>query len=143
MEFDYFYHNGQKYGTGTEFWFTGLCYIKGNTVFIKDEKCVFECISPGGTAGMAVFYVNGEQAMCAVSAFRKSICLNYEKETTESQEELYLSEKSFYKLLWYIIIMIVGVIFYDRWLIWIGATIVFFTTTPEVKKFIENIKGGK
>jgi hypothetical protein len=61
-------------------------------------------------------------------------------ETSAPQEELYLSEKSFYKLLWYIIIMIVGVIFYDRWLIWIGATIVFVTTTPEVKQFL---KGGK
>lgn len=29
-------------------------------------------------------------------------------------------------LIWYIIIMIVGAIFNDRWLIWIGATICFF-----------------
>ena len=29
-------------------------------------------------------------------------------------------------LIWYIIVMIVGTIFIDRWLIWIGATIFFF-----------------
>lgn len=28
---------------------------------------------------------------------------------------------------WYIVIMLVGVIFNDRWLIWIFATIIFFT----------------
>ena len=143
MEQEYFYHNGKEYGVGTEFWFTGLCYIRGQTVFLKDEKCIFQCISPGGTAGMAVFDVNGKQAMCSWNTFRKSICLEYERATTETQEELYLSKESFSKLLWYIIIMLVGVIFYDRWLIWIGATIVFVVTTPEVKQFIKNIMGGK
>ena len=143
MEQEYFYHNGQKYGAGTEFWFTGMCRMKGENVFLKDERCVFKCIAPGGTAGMAVFYVNGEKAFCSCNTFRKSIRLGSEKATTETQEELYLSQESFSKLLWYIIIMVVGVIFYDRWLIWIGATIVFVTTTPEVKQFIKNLRGGK
>ena len=143
MEQEYFYHNGQEYGVGTEFLFTGMCRMKGENVFLKDAKCIFKCIAPGGTAGMAVFYVNEEKAMCSWNTFRKSIRVGCEMEIKEPQEELYLSQESFSKLLWYIIIMVVGVIFYDRWLIWIGATIVFVTTTPEVKQFIKNIRGGK
>lgn len=132
-----FSYNGEKYGVGTEFWFTGLCSLKGNTVFLKNEKCVFKYVSPGDSV---VFDVNGEAAWCSVRSFRNSIRLSDETETEIVQEELYLSEKSFNKLLWYIIIMVVGVIFYDRWLIWIGATIIFIVTTPEVKQFL---KGGK
>lgn len=30
-------------------------------------------------------------------------------------------------LIWYIIIMIVGALFVDRWLIWIAATVIFFS----------------
>jgi hypothetical protein len=140
MNQEHFYHNGQKYGVGTEFWFTGMCYVMGNPVFLKDTKCIFRYISPGSSA---VFSVNGEEGWCSTLKFDKSICLWDERPIIEIQEELYLSKESFSKLLWYIIIMIVGVIFYDRWLIWIGATIVFITTTPEVKQFIENIRGGK
>ena len=140
MKQEYFYHNGQKYGVGTEFWFTGMCRMKGENVFLKDEKCVFECISLGGTTGIAVFDVNGEKAHCGWNTFRKSICLWNEREIYEVPEEFYLSKESFSKLLWYIIIMVVGVIFYDRWLIWIGATIVFIATTPEIRQFF---KGGK
>ena len=143
MDQEYFYYKGKEYGTGTEFCFTGLCYIKGQTVFLKDEQCVFKCITLGGTAGIAVFYVNGEEAHCGWVAFRKSIYFKDERVKTESHEELYLSKESFSKVIWYIIIMVVGVLFYDRWLIWIGATIVLITTTPEVKQFLKNIKGGK
>ncbi len=134
---EYFTYNGEKYGVGTEFWFTGLCYLRGSTVFLKNERCVFKYVSPGDSV---VFDVNGETAWCSIRAFRNSIHIGCETETESAHEELYLSEKSFNKLLWYIIIMVVGVIFYDRWLIWIGATIVFITTTPEVKQFL---KGGK
>ena len=137
MEVEYFNYNGKQYGVGTEFLFTGLCYLRGNTVFLKDEKCVFKYIRPGSNA---VFTVNGEIAWCSIRKFENSICFECEKRTTEPQEELYLSKESFSKLLWYILIMVVGVIFYDRWLIWIGATIVFIATTPEVKQFL---KGGK
>ena len=140
MEQKYFYHNGQQYDAETEFWFTGLCYVLGKTVFLKDEKCVFKYIRPGVTA---VFMVNGEQAWCNIRDFEKSICLEHERVTTKPKEELYLSTESFSKLLWYIIIMVLGIFFYDRWLIWIGATIIFVVTTPEVKQFIQNIKGGK
>lgn len=137
MRVEYFDYNGKQYGVGTEFLFTGLCYLRGSTVFLKNEKCVFKYIRPGASA---VFDVNGEEAWCSERVFENSICFEDEMETSAPQEELYLSDKSFYKLLWYIIIMVVGVIFYDRWLIWIGATIVFITTTPEVKQFL---KGGK
>ena len=137
MKQEYFHYNGKQYGVGTEFWFTGLCYLRGNTVFLKDEKCVFKYIRPGSTA---VFNVNGEEAWCSVRVFENSISIGDKKEIAEPQEELYLSKESFSKLLWYIIIMVVGVIFYDRWLIWIGATIVFVAITPEVKQFL---KGGK
>jgi hypothetical protein len=134
---EYFSYNGKQYGVGTEFLFTGLCYLRGSTVFLKNERCKFKYICPGDSA---VFDVNGEVAWCSIRVFENSICFEDEMETSAPQEELYLSDKSFYKLLWYIIIMVVGVIFYDRWLIWIGATIVFVTTTPEVKQFL---KGGK
>ena len=137
MKVEYFYHNGKQYGVGTEFLFTGLCYLRGNTVFLNGEKCVFKYVRPGSTA---VFNVNGEEAWCSTRVFENSISIGDKKEIAESQEELYLSDKSFYKLLWYIIIMVVAVIFYDRWLIWIGATIIFIVTTPEVKQFL---KGGK
>ena len=137
MAFETFYHNGKQYGAGTEVLFTGLCYIKGQTVFLKNEKCIFKGIAQGS---MVVFNVNEEEAWCDMLKFEKSIRLDDGRDITETQEELYLSNKSFYKLLWYIIIMIVGVLFYDRWLIWIGATIVFIVTTPEVKQFL---KGGK
>lgn len=137
MRVEYFDYNGKQYGVGTEVRFTGLCYLRGNTVFLKNEMCVFKYIRPGTSA---VFDVNGEEAWCSERVFSNSICFEDEMETSEPQEELYLSEKSFNKLLWYIIIMVVGVIFYDRWLIWIGATIIFVTTTPEVKQFL---KGGK
>ena len=137
MKQEYFHYNGKQYGVGTEFWFTGLCYLRGNTVFLKDEKCVFKYIRPGATA---VFNVNGEEAWCSTRVFENSIFIGDKKEIAEPQEELYLSKESFSKLLWYIIIMVVGVVFYDRWLIWIGATIVFIATTPEVKQFL---KGGK
>ena len=137
MKVEYFNYNGKRYGVGTEIRFTGLCYLRGNTVFLKNEKCVFKYIRPGASA---VFDVNGEEAWCSTRVFEGSICLDCEKETTDKQEELYLSNKSFYKLLWYIIIMVVGVIFHDRWLIWIGATVIFIATTPEVRRFL---KGGK
>ena len=137
MRVEYFDYNGKQYGVGTEFLFTGLCYLRGSTVFLKNERCVFKYIRPEASA---VFDVNGEEAWCSERVFANSICFEDEMETSAPQEELYLSNKSFYKLLWYIIIMVVGVIFYDRWLIWIGATIVFVTTTPEVKQFL---KGGK
>ena len=137
MTRDYFYYNGQQYSFGTEFWITGLFYIRGSTVFLKNEKCTFKYALLGGSV---VFDVNGEEAWCSESMLRKATLVECGMEISEPQEELYLSEKSFNKLLWYIIIMVVGVIFYDRWLIWIGATIVFITTTPEVKQFL---KGGK
>jgi hypothetical protein len=141
MKQEYFNHNGQKYGVGTEVWFTGMCYVMGNPVFLKDERCIFKHISL--ITGHTVFDVNGEEAWCGSRVFDKSICLWDERAIYEVQEELYLSKESFSKLLWYIIIMVVGVIFYDRWLIWIGATIVFITITPEVKQFIKNIIGGE
>jgi hypothetical protein len=141
MKQEYFYHNGQKYGVGTEFWFTGICRLNGENVFLKDERCVFKYICM--ITGYVVFDVKGEETWCGSRTFEKSICLAHERTVTELQEELYLSKESFSKLLWYIIIMVVGVIFYDRWLIWIGATIVFVATTPEVKQFIKNLKGGK
>lgn len=141
MKQEYFYHNGQNYGVGTEFWFTGMCHIKGENVFLKDERCVFKYICM--ITGYAVFDVNGEEAWCGSRTFRESICLEHERVTTEPQEELYLSTESFNKLLWYIIIMVVGVLFYDRLLIWVGATIVFVTTTPEVKQFIQQFFKGE
>ena len=141
MKQEYFYHNGQKYGVGTEIWFTGMCYVMGKPVFLKDEKCIFKYISL--ITGHAVFDVNEEEAWCVVREFNEHICLWDERPIFEIQKELYLSEESLNKLLWYIIIMIVGVIFYDRWLIWIGATIIFINTTPEVKQFLKNLRGGK
>ena len=138
MKQEYFYRNRQKYDAGTEFWFTGMCRMKGENVFLKDKRCVFKYISL--ITGYAVFDVDGEEAWCGSRVFETSICLAHERVITEPQEELYLSKESFSKLLWYIIIMVVGVIFYDRWLIWIGATIVFIATTPEAKQFL---KGGK
>ena len=141
MKQEYFYRNGQKHNVGTEFWFTGMCRLKGENIFLKDKMCVFKYISL--ITGNAVFDVDGEEAWCSSKVFDKSICLAHERVITEPQEELYLSKESFSKLLWYIIIMVVGVIFYGRWLIWIGATIVFVATTPEVKQFIKNLKGGK
>lgn len=135
-----FYYNGKQYGAGTEVLFTGLCYLRGSPIFLKNEKCVFKGVFPGGSSGLAVFDVNGEEAWCSPRVFEASIRLCGEMEIIETQEELYLSKESFSKLLWYILIMVVGVIFYDRWLIWIGATIIFVTTTPEVKQFL---KGGK
>ena len=137
MAFETFYHNGKQYGAGTDVWFTGLCYLKGKTVFLKNEKCTFKRISQSTNA---VFYVNGEEAWCNLRDFEKSICLEHEIITTEPQEEFYLSKTSFNKLLLYIIAMVVGVIFYDRWLIWIGATIIFVATTPEIRQFFKRKK---
>ena len=134
---EFFYYNGQKYGAGTEFWFTGLCYVKGEVVLLKDEKCVFRYIRPGSSA---VFSVNGEEAWCSTLEFTKHICLEHERAITEIQEEWYLSKESFNKLLIYVIVMVVGVIFYDRWLIWIGATIIFVATTPEIRQFFKRRK---
>ena len=80
---EYFSYNGKKYGVGTEFLFTGLCYLRGSTVFLKNEKCVFKYIRPGASA---VFSVNGEEAWCSERVFANSICFEDEMETSAPQE---------------------------------------------------------
>ena len=111
MKQDYFYHDGQKYGAGTEFWFTGMCHLKGENIYLKDKMCTFKYISL--TTGHAVFDVDGEETWCDSRTFDKSISLEHERVTTQPQEEFYLSKESFNKLLIYIIVMVVCVIFYD------------------------------
>lgn len=134
---EHFTYNGKQYGSGTEFWFTGMCYLRGSPTFLKNEKCVFKYIRPGASA---VFDVNGEEAWCSERVFENSIRFEDETGKAEPQEEFYLSKTSFSKLLWCIIIMVIGTIFYDRWLIWIGATIIFIVTTPEIRQFFNRRK---
>ena len=134
---EYFIYNGKQYGVGTEFLFTGMCYLRGSPVFLKNEKCAFRYIRPGSSA---VFDVNGEEAWCNTRVFASSICFENEMKEVAPQEEFYLSKTSFNKLLLYIIVMVVGVIFYDRWLIWIGSTIILVATTPEIRQFFKRRK---
>ena len=132
-----FTYNGKQYGVGTEFWITALCYIRGSTTFLKSEKGTFKYARLDGSV---VFEVNGEEAWCSYKMLKQATLVEYGIEISEPQEEFYLSKTSFNKLLLYIIVMVIGVIFYDRWLIWIGATIIFIVTTPEIRQFFKRNK---
>lgn len=132
MNNDYFEYKGVKYGIGTKVMVKDLCWgeteatfygwwsnkgfdgphILGNGLNVNtiDEK-IIKIIEP-------VYWSPPELKN---DNQKSNIFIRTGSGSWQSHDEVC------YGLIWYIVIMLIGSIFNDRWIIWIAATIIFFS----------------
>lgn len=131
MSNDYFEYKGVKYGIGTKVLVTDLCYGQTIAMFygwksygsFKDSR--FDC-------GISVNDINTRIIKVTEPVYwsppepkqdskKSSIFTRTGSGSWQSDDDVT------YGLIWYIVIMLVGTIFNDRWVIWICATLIFFS----------------
>lgn len=131
MNHDYFEYKGVKYGIGTKVIVDDLCWGKTDATFygwqsygsfqgskfyggisINDiDKKIIAIVEP-------VYWVPPESKN---DGKKSNIFTRTGSGSYQSDDEVT------YGLIWYIVIMVIGAIFNDRWVIWIAATIIFFS----------------
>lgn len=133
MNSDYFEYKGVKYGVGTKVLVKDLCYGQTKATFygwqaygsfrdsrfdcgisINDiDKKIIEIIEP--------VYWSPTEDVSSNYGEKSNIFTRSGSGSWQSDDEIT------YGLIWYIVIMLIGTIFNDRWIIWIAATIIFFS----------------
>lgn len=129
MKEKYFVYKGKKYNSGTTIiiWWTctfARTVIRTNATFIEhdadNERYIVEIYGKNYTYSEDHFY----RVLCTVVDNNKVNVSKAPKEHTFSDE---LSiDGLLIAWIWYIFIMAVGIIFYDRIAIWILASVIFF-----------------
>lgn len=129
MKEKYFVYKGKKYNSGTTIiiWWTctfARTVMRTNATFIEhdadNERYIVEIYGKNYTYSEDHFY----RVLCAVVDNNKVNVSKTPKEHTFSDE---LSiDGLLIAWIWYIFIMAVGIIFYDRIAIWILASVIFF-----------------
>lgn len=130
---EYFEYKGVKYGIGTRVLAKDLCYGSSEAVFVgwknfgsfKSDKPTMSRITVNDIDTNIikiidpVYWAPPEEENAQEK--KGNIFTRTGSGSWQSADEIA------YGLIWYIVIMVVGTIFNDRWLIWIAATITFFT----------------
>ena len=128
-EFNYFIYNGVKYTTGTMVKLKSPTSQDSNGFGVEFRRRVVD------DTEHTYCVVDGKYTM-EIPNFEDSIecivipVLYEEISAIDSAYNNFISKKKnpdvFNGTLWYIIIMIIAVIFYDRIIIWTGATVIWF-----------------
>ena len=127
-----FTYNNKVYQAGTRVLYNGPCIVNNNRTVVNN-------------VAMSFMYYDGEYVYCkngdAVYSFTNEefkknivrILLDENKAPPETKSEFYWTDDMVTNTIWYIIIMLVGTIFYDRIAIWILATIIWYFSTFKKK----------
>ena len=124
-----FSYKNKWYHCGTKILFNGKCILNGKEVFLNNTIVNF-MYSQGQYR-----YVKDDNNiyMCPRLDFEKCIVKIVVDENkappAQEKEEFYWTDSMVTKTIWYVIIMLLATIFYDRIGIWIIATIVWYFST--------------
>lgn len=113
-------------GLGWYLRYKGQYYDAGTKVKIKNQFGEIETTTfmGGGTYEPCVWYSSLTPPEYYIVEIIEPVY--YQPPKPHVQKGLPAGDGPFYALLWYIAIMVVGIIFKDRWLVWIIATLCFF-----------------
>ena len=134
MNNDYFEYKGVKYGIGTKVLVKDLCYGSSEAVFTgwKSFKS-FESDRPT-ISRITIDDINTHIIKIIEPVYwqpPEDIPTNRGKKsnifTRTGSGSWQSADEVTYGLIWYIVIMLIGAIFNDRWIIWTAATIIFFS----------------
>ena len=125
-----FLYKDQIYNSGTKLLFNGSCYINNEEINFNNEVVTWLYAQNGDEH----LLYNGAVYTCPSWGFKnKIIKIVYDTPTVIQSEnpkkEVYWTDSMVAKTLWYIVIMLAATIFKDRIVIWIFATIIWFTST--------------
>lgn len=132
-KYDCFTYKNKLYYSGTKLIFNGKCFLGQNETILNNQMVTW-LYDQGGDV-----YFNDDinTYTCKQWDFVKRIVRIVPdvalSTPTEQEAEIYWTEDMVTKTLWYIIIMLVAVIFYERIGIWIIATIIWYTSTFKKK----------
>ena len=131
MKQNYFMYNGKKYDSGTDIIIKWCCPIVKN---VLNADATF--IDYDTETKLYTVDIYGSRYTYSESNFFASLCCVLSKQTRTIQVNQYTPNYTFVNELnidgmliawfWYIFIMLMAMIFYDRIGIWILASIVFF-----------------
>ena len=129
---DYFTYKRDVYSPGTQVVYNGKCYINETETVLQNQIVTWLYCENG----KHYFKRNGTIYTCPSWEFTNrivKIAYNPSKQSNvnkqEQNTEIYWTNSMVAKTLWYIIIMLAAVIFNDRIVIWILATIIWYTST--------------
>lgn len=129
----HFTYKNELYHSGTKLIFNGKCFLGQNETILNNQMVTW-LYDQGGDV---YFSDDVNTYTCKQWNFVKRIVQIVPDVglsiPTEQKTEVYWTEDMVTKTLWYIIIMLVAVIFYERIGIWILATIIWYTSTFKKK----------
>lgn len=127
-----FTYNNKVYQAGTQIVYSGPCIVNNNKLIVNNLIVSFMYYD-----GVYVYCQNEDNIYKFLNnEFRKNIIAiitDYNKAPPNTSSEIYWTDDMVAKTIWYIIIMLIGAIFYDRIAIWIFATIVWYFSTFKKK----------
>jgi hypothetical protein len=134
MKCNYFVHDGKQYNSGTVIRVRMFNHITGK---VQEKNAVF--IEYDNESKMYKILVDGIAVEYTERYFNHIFCCIFAKNNTQNKTHtanVQKREKSFTDELnidglglawmWYVFIMLVAIIFYDRVVIWVAASVVFF-----------------
>jgi hypothetical protein len=124
MKYDRFEYQGKVYGIGTK--------VLAKAMWSEPQEVVFVGWRDGygfhGERYLSTRYADPEKIIIKIL---EPVEIKEDNEPKNSatfhKTHPQNTEEVFYGWIFYILVMIVGAIFIDRWLIWIGATLLFFS----------------
>ncbi len=127
-----FTYNNKVYQAGTKVAYSGPCILNNNRIIVNNLLVSFMYYDGG-----YVYCQNGDDIYKFLNnEFEKNIVrivTDYNKAPPVAKEEFYWTDDMVTNTIWYVIIMLVGTIFYDRIAIWIIATIIWYFSTFKKK----------
>lgn len=130
MKRDYFEYNGERYNSGDTFYINWYTTYSSNPNIIKAKFLYYDTETKRYHFKPEYYSETSRPTELFFTLFRSKIYMTEQNKQNESYKATFKDELSIDGLLiawvWYIFIMAVGIIFYDRWLIWIFASLIFF-----------------
>ena len=125
-----FVYQNQIYNSGTKLLYNGNCYVDNQEINLNNQVVTWLYAQNGDE----YLSFNGAIYTCPSWKFKNQIVKIVDDTTTiiksgNQKTEIYWTDSMVAKTLWYIIIMLAAVIFNGRVVIWILATIIWFTST--------------
>ena len=135
-----FLYKNTTYLSGTKLIYDGKCFLNNRLVILNNVMVTWLYYQYGNYH----FEYNNQIYTCPTWEFNYRIVkiipvitkeTNYSNQThTKKKKEIYWTEDMVAKTIWYILIMLVGVIFHARIYIWVFATIIWYISTFKNKK---------
>lgn len=129
-----FVYKNDTHPSGTKLIYNGRCFINGKETELKNKIVTWLY-----NKDYDVYFSTNEVVYtCPCWEFKNHIVkiINDKPHTfnnSKQKTEIYWTNDMVAKTLWYIVVMLAAVIFYDRIAIWIIATIVWYTSTFKKK----------